>query len=468
MRDPDLIVRAQQAATALEGAWCRWRMMHGLAADPAPAVSSYVGYSLDAPWGQPRIVFGICAEEADLLARLLDRHDCVGPVHASLQARTVGPTHDSLIQDGPNRNGQGPDGHSQNGRTQEGPARDGGSAAEAATIVTQAGAAEFVHVPAPAPASAGQQPIVPSSSRPGAQPGSAPGIFPREAAAAALTSQQAPRRSGIGTPIALAASRAVEASIASREAAAASSAAPAAPAPARVSTERAVSTEGAVSIEGAVVADNAVAAEDDVPAAQAGYAEPGQADQLADAGRLGRTEQHGHDGQAPQVGQGLARERNPAAEPGPAPQRDCAAGPAGPPDPGPPGIVAFRPRTEPVSWYPDGRAGDEAVAPDPAEPPGQFGPAEPPRFDSAGPQPGGEQTRPGRVLRGATRARLKRPGGTSPDRGPAVADGAGRPQPPARPKDGRDRVSSAAAASDAAAWNASELPGQAAVTDTAV
>ena len=61
MRDPDLVVRAQQAATALESAWCRWRNMHGLAADPAPAVSSYVGFSLDAPWGQPRIVFGICA-----------------------------------------------------------------------------------------------------------------------------------------------------------------------------------------------------------------------------------------------------------------------------------------------------------------------------------------------------------------------------------------------------------------------
>ena len=95
MRDPDLIVRAQQAATALESAWCRWRNMHGLAADPAPAVSSYVGFSLDAPWGQPRIVFGICAEEAEQLATLLDRHDCVGPVHASVKAKPVGATHGS-------------------------------------------------------------------------------------------------------------------------------------------------------------------------------------------------------------------------------------------------------------------------------------------------------------------------------------------------------------------------------------
>ena len=66
MRDPDLTVRAQRAATALESAWRRWRNVHGLDADPMPPVSSYVGYSLDAPWGETRVVLGICAEEAEL------------------------------------------------------------------------------------------------------------------------------------------------------------------------------------------------------------------------------------------------------------------------------------------------------------------------------------------------------------------------------------------------------------------
>ncbi len=49
-----------------------------------PAVSSYVGYSLEEPWGQPRVVFGIEAREAEQLAALLDRHDCAGPVYAGL------------------------------------------------------------------------------------------------------------------------------------------------------------------------------------------------------------------------------------------------------------------------------------------------------------------------------------------------------------------------------------------------
>ncbi len=79
MRDPDLVDRAQRAATGLELAWHRWRSMHGLAADPLPPVSSYVGYSLEEPWGQPRVVFGVDAEEAEQLAAVLDGHDCIGP-----------------------------------------------------------------------------------------------------------------------------------------------------------------------------------------------------------------------------------------------------------------------------------------------------------------------------------------------------------------------------------------------------
>ena len=79
LRDPDLVVRAQRAASALERAWDRWRTLHGLGAEPMPPASSYVGYSLAEPWGQPRVVFGVAAEDAEQLAALLDRHECAGP-----------------------------------------------------------------------------------------------------------------------------------------------------------------------------------------------------------------------------------------------------------------------------------------------------------------------------------------------------------------------------------------------------
>jgi hypothetical protein len=78
------MVRAQRAATELERAWDRWRTMHGLGTEPLPPVTSYVGYSLEEPWGQPRVVFGIAAAEAEHLAALLDRHDCAGPVYAAM------------------------------------------------------------------------------------------------------------------------------------------------------------------------------------------------------------------------------------------------------------------------------------------------------------------------------------------------------------------------------------------------
>ncbi len=76
MRDPDLVERAQRAASALERAWDRFRAAHGLGAEPLAAVSSYVGYSLEEPWGEPRVVFGVAAEEAEKLAALLNGHDC--------------------------------------------------------------------------------------------------------------------------------------------------------------------------------------------------------------------------------------------------------------------------------------------------------------------------------------------------------------------------------------------------------
>jgi len=90
MRDPRLVFKAQLAAAALERAWQRWRVVHGLMADPMPTISSYVGYSLEEPWGQPRVVFGLSADDAEQLAALLDRHDCVGPVHATIAAEQGG------------------------------------------------------------------------------------------------------------------------------------------------------------------------------------------------------------------------------------------------------------------------------------------------------------------------------------------------------------------------------------------
>jgi hypothetical protein len=74
MPDPRLISRAQHAATLLERAWDRWRAAHGLAAEPLPPVSSYVGYSIEEPWGRPRVVFGVDAADAEKLAALL--HEC--------------------------------------------------------------------------------------------------------------------------------------------------------------------------------------------------------------------------------------------------------------------------------------------------------------------------------------------------------------------------------------------------------
>src|SRR5438105_5174314 len=76
MRDPELVARAQRAATRLESAWEQWRALHGLAAAPSQPIVSYVGYSLKEPWGEPRVVIGIDADEAEYLADFLDRDEC--------------------------------------------------------------------------------------------------------------------------------------------------------------------------------------------------------------------------------------------------------------------------------------------------------------------------------------------------------------------------------------------------------
>jgi hypothetical protein len=312
MRDPDLVVSAQQAATALERAWNRWRKMHGLPTDPPPAVSSYVGYSLEAPWGQPRIVFGISGEDAEVLAKLLDKHDCVGPVHASVQAS-------------PGAADPEPDA----------PAMTG--------LAAETGPAGLLHVPAPAPASAGQQPL-PAASMPSRQ-GPVPARLTRDSAAAsALTSPDVPGGSGIGTPIALAAASAVEASAASRREAA-SVALPAHAGPA--------------------------------------HAAPDQPQEPATEARPGETLPGAH---AAYQGEETALLSSQAGDQAVAPE-----------------IVAFRP-----------------------------------------------------AHRGGSLSRLKLP---AQDRGDEQAEAADEDRP---------RAESVAAASDAAAWTASEVPGQTAVTDTAV
>ena len=54
--------------TMARAAWTRGRT--------GQPVVSYVGYSLKEPWGEPRVVIGIDADEAEYLAEFLDRDEC--------------------------------------------------------------------------------------------------------------------------------------------------------------------------------------------------------------------------------------------------------------------------------------------------------------------------------------------------------------------------------------------------------
>jgi hypothetical protein len=81
MPDPEMVSRAHRAAVTLEQAWERWRLRQGIAAEPKPPVSSYVGYSIADPSGRPRVVFGVDAAEAEALAALLDGD--AGPAEAA-------------------------------------------------------------------------------------------------------------------------------------------------------------------------------------------------------------------------------------------------------------------------------------------------------------------------------------------------------------------------------------------------
>jgi hypothetical protein len=78
MRDPEMVARAGYAAARLEQAWERWRALHGLSGS-SDSLASYVGYSHKEPMGQPRVVIGVDAAEAEFFADFLEGHDCAAP-----------------------------------------------------------------------------------------------------------------------------------------------------------------------------------------------------------------------------------------------------------------------------------------------------------------------------------------------------------------------------------------------------
>ncbi len=128
MRDPELVTRAQRAATRLESAWEQWRALHGLAVAPGQPVVSYVGYSFKEPWGEPRVVIGIDADEAEYLAEFLDRDDCAQRGQAPLQQAQLqqvplqaGPLQAGPLQAGPLQAGPLQAGPLQAGPLQAGP-----------------------------------------------------------------------------------------------------------------------------------------------------------------------------------------------------------------------------------------------------------------------------------------------------------------------------------------------------------
>jgi hypothetical protein len=80
VRDPELVSCAQRAASELERAWSEWRHARGLTEQLSESVASYVAHSIDHPWGRPRVVLGLDADEARALAALLGKDEAVRPV----------------------------------------------------------------------------------------------------------------------------------------------------------------------------------------------------------------------------------------------------------------------------------------------------------------------------------------------------------------------------------------------------
>ena len=114
---------------------------------------------------------------------------------------------------------------------------------------------------------------------------------------------------------------------------------------------------------------------------------------------------------------------------------------------GPSEVVAFRPRPELAAYL------DEGPEPDPF-------------LDGPQERDSGDRGRASRGIRGAAMSRLGKSRRPSPDREPGAADPGAAAA--GRGTDGADHISASAVAADAAAWASSELPGQAAATDTAV
>ncbi|WP_345434157.1 hypothetical protein [Actinoallomurus vinaceus] len=77
MRDPELVSSAQRAASELESAWSQWRHARGLIEEVTESVAGYVAHSIDHPWGRPRVVLGLDADEARALAALLGKESVV-------------------------------------------------------------------------------------------------------------------------------------------------------------------------------------------------------------------------------------------------------------------------------------------------------------------------------------------------------------------------------------------------------
>jgi hypothetical protein len=77
VRGPEMVSCAQRAASELERAWSEWRNARGLTDQSAESVASYVAHSIDHPWGRPRVVLGLDADEARALAALLGQDEKV-------------------------------------------------------------------------------------------------------------------------------------------------------------------------------------------------------------------------------------------------------------------------------------------------------------------------------------------------------------------------------------------------------
>src|SRR6266516_3343737 len=134
MRDPDLVGRARRAAAELEQAWNRCRNAYGACAEPLAPVSSYVGYSLEEPWGEPRVVFGVAAEEAEQLAALLNGHDRGGR-SAAAQSRLG---QSAAVQAGPGQSAAAQSRPGQSAAVQAGPGQPAAANGRLASLTAAA------------------------------------------------------------------------------------------------------------------------------------------------------------------------------------------------------------------------------------------------------------------------------------------------------------------------------------------